>query len=394
MANSTQVLEAIRTITSDKVSSEIVDTTFDIMPTVSFIIGRDGTKNSFRGFGAPSGGFVTGAANVKGLNKETVLNGSTYRPVLVTGYPSTSLTKTMGQHDTVPLMSNADTDTTESYLARPFFRYTEKTTPLLVWNRAISQTRASTRGENPEIRKAISSLFTFETSQKLKSHLKVWNDMFWTGTSAPSNVDNQDLWDSQYSFLNACKSDNSYAGVDRSLAANAYFRGHYISTQMQGSLQGLCDYVRFDSSEGTYRLGNRGGKKLVVVGVSLFQTFLAEARGKQNGMEVVTGSLLDMPRMGHKNITTIKVDDEFSCICDPSCPTAGVNGVTYNAALVMTPETWTVAVRPEKNFSVDDWFDLRQIEGGKDAKKSQLTTELLLACEAPVHNYYFNRVGA
>lgn len=373
-------------------SSIAWDVTFDIMPTVAFLIGQDGDKEGPQGIGRPrSGGILAGAGRVNSPNKESVLNTATYRPFVTAGYPSTSLNKVVGQHDTVPLQTNADTDTTPSYFRRPFFRYTEIDTPLFVWNKDIELTKSSTRGENPDVRKAIGKLVTTEVTQKLKTHIAGWNSMFWTAASAPSDADNQDGWDSQYSFAAACKEDNVYGGIDRALSANSYFRGNYISTTQPASAMHLVEYVRYNETRGTFRKGN--WPMLYVVGPRLWTQFRAEARAKGAGVIVTSDTIPMMGQFGHKKTDVIKIDDSNFFILDPSCPTNSVAGATTNACLAITPSTWTVAIRPSKNFTPDEWFDLSKTEGGKDALKSQIRTELLLACEAPSLNFYFTDVS-
>jgi hypothetical protein len=390
VANSSQLLTGLRTLTADHMSSIAVDLTFTIMPTVAFLIGQPGDKDSPFGIGRPKG-VVSGAASMKGLNKETVLNTATYRPIITKDYPSTSLNTVLGQHGTMPLQANADTDTTVSYFVRPHFRYTELATPLLVWKKDIELTKSSTRGENPDVRKAVGSLFKTEIAQKMKTQLSSWNSMFWSAASAPSDADNQDGWDSQYSFANALKEDNSYAGIDRAQSANSYWRGNYVTTNPTASAMSIVEYVRYDHNDGVFRYGN--WPMLYVVGPRLWTQFRAECRTKGAGVVVSSDTIPNMGQFGHQKTDVIKIDDNNFFICDPSCPTNGVNGATANAVLALTPSTWTVAIRSSKNFAADDWFDLTQTEGGKDAFKTQIRTELMLACEAPKLNFYFTDVS-
>lgn len=367
-------------------SSTAIDVTYSIQPTVGMLINmnQSGVKTGFQGIGRPdSKGVLVGAGAAGSPNKETVLNTTTYRPFEITGYPSTSINTVIGETGNVPLMPNSDTDTTQSYAARPFFKYTELATPLLVWKKAIAETKSSTRGENPDVRKAVGNLFTMETTQKTKTHATGWNDMFWTANNAPANVDAR-YWSSQYAFEEALDSSNSYAGVDRSLAANAYFRAQRVSANQPASLLHLANFCRFDSTYGIYRYGNNG-PMLFVAGLTLFNQFLNEARAKGAGTMITTDTIPGMPKYGFQQISVIKIDDWAYCICDPSVPASTV--------MALTVKTWTVAIRPEKNFTTDEWFDLTQTEGGKDAYKSQIRTELMLACEAPRLNFWFESVG-
>ena len=381
-------------MTADHMGLVANDVTFPIMPTIAWLLAMNqlGVKKGFQGIGRPeSKGVLVGAGAVGAPNKETVLNTTTYRPAEITGYPSPTINTVIGEYGTMPLQPNADTDTTESYVQRPFFKYTELATPLFVWKNSIDQTKSSTRGENPDVRKAVGSLFTMETTQKAKTHAEGWNNMFWTDGNAPSNVDSR-FWSSQYAFEEALDDDNTYAGVNRALAANAYFRAQRVTALQPASLIHLTNFSRFDTTYGIHKWGLRG-KMLYVVGLELFSRFLNEARAKGAGTMITGDKIPGMPQHGFQDSTVIKVDDMTYCICDPSVPTNGVNGATKNVVLGLTVPTWTVAIRPGKNWTTDPWFDLTQLEGGKDAFKSQVRTQLMVACEAPRLNFWFEDVA-
>lgn len=389
-----ETLTGINTMTADHMGLVANDVTFPIMPTVAWLIAMNqlGVKKGFQQIGRPdSKGLLVGAAAVGSPNKETVLNTTTYRPFEIIGYPSTSINQVIGQYGTMPLMPNADTDTTESYAARPFFRYTELATPLFVWRKSIDLTKSSTRGENPDVRKAVGNLFTMETTQKAKTHAEGWNNMFWGSGNAPSNVDSM-YWSSQYSFDSALSASNTYAGVNRALSANAYFRAQRVTALQPASLVHLTNFTRFDITNGIHKYGLRG-KMLFVVGLTLFAQFLNEARAKGAGTIITGDKIPGMPQHGFQESTVIKVDDMTYCICDPSVPTNGVNGATKNVVMALTVPTWTVAIRPERNWTTGKWTDLTEHEGGKDAYKNQIRTELMLACEAPRLNFWFEDVA-
>ena len=107
-------------------SSTAVDVTFPIMPAVGFMINMNqtGVKQGFQGIGRPdSKGVLVGAGATGNPNKESVLNTNVYRPFEIVGYPSTSINTIIGATGNMPLMPNSDTDTTESYAARPSFTF-------------------------------------------------------------------------------------------------------------------------------------------------------------------------------------------------------------------------------------------------------------------------------
>jgi hypothetical protein len=86
-------------------------------------------------------------------------------------------------------------------------------------------------------------------------------------------------------------------------------------------------------------------------------------------------------------------------ICDFTCPDKATidprtgSVFTKNAVLGFNPDTFTFAFEPERKFTVDEPFDLTKTDGGKDALKSQMRTEMLGMCEAPRGNMYWEDVG-
>jgi hypothetical protein len=226
---------------------------------------------------------------------------------------------------------------------------------------------------------AVGSLFKAETASVLAVHLTRWQQMLWgtTGAGAPTNEDN-DTWDVPHSLQNAIHDSNTYGGVDRSLAANAYFRGNRTTAAFQADFESLINYCNYDLG-----LAKKGtGIDLLLVDGTNFKKAKSEAKAK--GQTVISnGGIPEYGAFGFKR-ELVKIDNTW-VVYDPECP------ANHVAALNM--ETWTVAIHPDANFKVTTPFDQTQIEGGDDAQAGQVRTEVMVVCEVPSLNAYFTAVS-
>ncbi len=264
-------------------------------------------------------------------------------------------------------------------MVRPFFKWVEHIDPILVWKKSLRRTRRAAGGDTPGANEAVGDLYRAEVESVLSTHLQWWNEEFW-GTNghagAPSNVD-ADVWDGMYSLQNANGLTNVYGGLDRNVNNYPVWKGNLDSTARPAVLQDIINNANY--SKGLAKKGQ--GAELVICSMTNFPIFAAEAQAK--GGRIEYGGLPDMAEFGFKR-PIIRFNNSY-CIFDPECPT--------NHVSVMNLATWTVALSPDANFTVDEPFDLSKTDGGKDAIKSQIRTEMMLACEAPSLNVYYTAVG-
>ncbi len=382
MSTSATVRTGLPALMQDHLSSRLVSTLVDQMPWMLFLLGKDGNKDGAFGLGRPrSGQLYTGMPMTK-ARKEQVLGTDKYMPAIQTSLPSSSNGKVLGMYDTMPTVPNWNSDTPAGRISRPFFKWVERADPIMVPKKEIRRTQ---RQAGSGASAAIGDLFRFEAENVLTTQVSWWNDQFWGAyTVAPTNVDS-DVWDSPYSIAAALKADNVYGGVDRATTANSYWRGNYDTTHRAADLAALIHQANY-----TNRCATKGqGISLLICGLDLFPQFIAQADALK-GQVIYDGKL---PGFGEFGFTkeVIRYRNTY-VVLDARCPSV-TRGDSTNALVGLNLDTWTVAVSPDANFTVDEVSDLTKTEGGKDALKSQIRTELIVACEAPSVNQYWTDVG-
>lgn len=380
MANSASIRTDLRSLMQDTLSENLVSTLFNTMPTLGFILSRNGDKDSFKGLGVPRYGEVFSGMGLSKPQKKNIVNSDKYMPIIEVVAAAEADGKVLGMRDTMPVHSNWQTTSIGQAFTRPFVKWVERADPILVPKKEI---RRTARGGGSNASAAVGDLFTAETKRRLASHLKWWNTQLWSSSAAPSNED-AETWDNIHGFASALDNDNNYCGVDRSLSANSYWRSNRVTAARAASLEDLVNYSQYDLG-----IVDKGAPiQLLICGNSLFPTFKAEAKAK--GGTVFYKDIPDIGEFGFKR-EVVKFNNTY-VLCDPACPSKH-KGDTKNVVLVLNPDTWTTAFSPQANFTVDEPFDLSKTDGGKDAMKSNLRTELMLICEVPSLNVYFEDVG-
>lgn len=377
----------LRALIQDWLSPRIANLLFTRMPMLFFLLTKDGNKQGVYGLGVPGTKSVFSGVPIERPRREEIFRTGQYMPLLqVTKRPVTD-NKVMGQRDTMPTVSDPLTNTTPGYFERPFFRWFELATPMMVWNKDRDRVQSGGRSAADK-REAIGDLWTVESKTQLGNHLTDLNSRLWTAATAPTNQ-NAEVWDNLFSFANVCKADNIYGGLDRALAKNAAWRGNFVTANKAAVLSDLFDHAQFDLGIGDK---TTSPTMLMIVGKKLFPQFKQQARAQ--GYSMVSND--EMPAMGEFGFKKeiIRYNENQYVIYDPACPAIGVAGATKNVALLLTIDGWVAAFNPDKKFSPDEPFDQSKIEGGKDAGTANLRTEFILACEAPSQQVYFEDVGA
>lgn len=385
MANSASIRTGLTALMQDHLSNRVVSLLVNTMPFMYFLLGREGNKDGAIGIGRPKTGAILSGVSVSRPKKEAILNSDKYMPIIQTTLPAQSDGKVLTQYDTMPTRANWSTLTTTGMFTRPFFKWVERVDPLFVSKKDIRRTKQAAAGEQ-KASAAVGDLFRAESESVLSQHLIWWNTQFWAPyTTAPSNVD-AGVWDSPYSIAAALKNDNVYAGVDRSFGANAYWKGNYHSTHAAPVLEDLVNTANYTDKCQAVGMGI----DLLICGLDLFPQFKSEAKAK-GGTVFYDGKVPSIGEFGFKR-EIIKFNNTY-VVMDPACPSKNGTGAATNAVAGFNLDTWTVAINPNANFEIDEPFDLTKTEGGKDAIKSQLRTELIVACEAPAVNVFWTDVG-
>lgn len=388
MADSSAVRTGLDTLIAENWSSTIIDNLFDIMPLFAAFVTKNGqSKKDVTGLGVPDSGMVlTGVKSAK-VRKREILSSLVYQPHIHHLLPAEGDGKVMGLYDNMPVRSDWENSGPEKRFKRPAVKWCELADPCKVSNEIIRHTKRTAAGERNGW-ESIGDLLKVEQSDVLGRHMLRWSQMLWgnyAGTAngastsgAPSDEDD-DKWDAIYSVKNACKADNTYCGVDRSLSGGSYFRGNYVSATTAPVFRDMIRYANY----GTPALAAKNkGLDAIFVGGTLFQYALAEADAK-GGQIIRAGT--PIPEFGQFGWQRdlVKIDNTF-IVYDPGAPSGDAFGVNF--------KTWTLAIHPDANFKQSTPEDQSKVEGGDDATTWTIRTKLLLIAEDPSGNVYWDDV--
>lgn len=380
MADSSQIRNNLNALIQANLSSSLKNTGFNRLVLLYFLLGKDGQKEGAEGLGLPKTAVFVSGVNTAKARKQQILSAREYMPIIQNEFPDIDDGKVVGMYDTMPQRTDWTNKTPAGYFTRPRFKWVERIEPYKVPNKEIRVT-SGTASKGQEINgwKAVTSLFNAETESVLAIHLNWWNQSFWgtTGSGSPGDQE-ATVWDNVFSLEQAIHDTNVYGGVDRNLAANAYFQGNRDTTAREADFETLINYCNYD-----LELSKKGsGIDLMLVGAANFKKAKREAKDK-GGLVNLPDGIPNFGRFGFKR-DIVQIDNTW-IVYDPEAP------ATHVAALNL--DTWTFAVHPDANFKVSSPFDMSQIEGGDDAQVGTLRTEIMLACEVPSFNAYFTNVS-
>jgi hypothetical protein len=378
MANSADVKTKMKALQQTHMSNTLQNTLFNRMPLLYMMFGRDGDKMGPKGLGIPKTGIFLSGVEAAKARKEEILGASVYEPIIQSGQPVATDGKSLGMTSPMPVRANWTTTGPDSYFTRPRFKWVEYADPYKVGNKLIRRTLRKAPNEVAAWQ-AVGSLFKAETTSVLAVHLNRWQQLLWgtTGTGAPTNEDN-DTWDAPHSLANALGAANTYGGVDRSLAANAWWRGNTVSTAFGADFESLINYCNYDLG-----LAKKGtGIDLLLVDGQNFKKAKSEAKAKGQTV-IANGGIPEYGAFGFKR-ELVRIDNTW-IVYDPECPA--------NTVAALNMDTWTVAIHPDANFKVTEPFDQTKVEGGDDAQAGQVRTEAMIVCEVPSLNAYFTSVS-
>ncbi len=409
MADKAAVRSGLQTMMQDHLSEKATSTIVNIMPLLYILLYKDGNKQGninkagattgAYGLGRPGSGALISRVPMNKARREEVLNSDKYMPMIQALLPAEGDGKVMGQRDTMPERSDWKNNSPATYFKRPFFKWVERVDPICVPKKDIRRVKKAASNEKLAS-VAVGDLFKTETASVMTTQFKWWNKKFWgtdqtigTDPSAqgPSDLD-ADVWDCPFSMASMCTDGTNgaitnYGGVDRTSAANAYFRGKYVTTKQPAVLSDLSNYANYKLK--CAFLGS--SINLFMCGATLFPRFLDECRAK--GGQICYDGLPNMGEYGFEQ--PIGRFNNTFVVFDPECPDVLHESGSYtkNAVLGINLDTITMAIQPESNFTVDEPFDNSKIPGGDDAITSNIRTEMIIAGEAPPLNCWFEDVG-
>lgn len=395
MADSTQVRSALNIFLQRKTGETVKNTLFNKMPTLGFLFAlNEGGKKNADGIGRPASGNLS-VGRINGASqprRPRLFKEREYLPLIQISKPSKSDVKRMTDYDNDP--SVGDWDSTGKPLGRfkqPRFKFARLKMPWKVPHSELRTALSSPTTEGQAAR-TVGGVMDFEVTTRRAVLCEILNnDLFGidntTGLAgaagAPTDEDAVQ-WDRYHSIQNALKEDNTYGGVDRTVAANAFWQGNYETSAFTGSFADLIDYCDYDL--GMLKLGL--SVKLLAVGGELMKKAKREA--KAESYQLHANGIPQMAEIGFtREVVAIHTGDRIVHIYyEPAMDTVGATNVA-----AIDPSTWSVAIHQDSNFKVSGPHDATETEGGDEADFGTIAVEPMVCCEVPKGNAWFTNVS-
>lgn len=286
----------------------------------------------------------------------------------------------------------------DQHFERPFFKPVEFIDPILIYNKPSRRLKNLLKYGLSKAEKEVRLASFLDTSVEDAKipHMLRWSYEFWgiaTTSDAGPTSQSAEVWDHLLSCPSACSSNNTFGGVDRTITANAWWKGNRVTAHRAAVASSLFDEAAY--TLGTADIGMT--PKVLLCGPSNFPKFVQEFMGRGGAVLYKDGEIPGMGKLGFDRPVLQYMD--MWIVFDPICPdklrTDPRTGSAYtkNAVLAINPDTYTLAFEPEANFTVTKAFDLSQLPQGVDAKSLFVRTELMMANEAPAGNAYWEDVG-
>lgn len=406
MANSStlQGPSTINCMIQDNIGDNITSVLFPRFVLLYLLLRKDGTKQGPLGLGRPmvngrpnTGIFIAGK-KVDAPRKQSIMGALEFKPLIQFQELQDYTANIVNLHDADPSVDNFADNQMESTLVRPSFRWSVKSTPIEVSLMNMRMTKAAVGGTERAAWNALGDMWMAQSDQALSQHCRGINTELIgsstpsTTTDAPSSV-TSDLWSKQYSLLSAIGStSNNYAGIDRSLAANAWWRPVVNSTSQSINIREMLNYARY-----TAPILAPGGSTLatglnslglfidvIIVGNDLFPSVIAQADALK-GQVIHTGGFPDYPEVGY-NRQMVVFDGSVTVVCEPNWPAGYACGLSL--------ETYFVAIHPDANFTATDPFRQNQIAGGNRSMAATIETQWMWGTTFPQGSITWSALSA
>lgn len=250
---------------------------------------------------------------------------------------------------------------------RPTFKWTNKTASCYVYKRDKDRLMALAQGQQDLLNTFSLELQGTEITRKtsgLMQQLEL-DTLF-----SPGPTDQTDaIWDNQFSIATAIDNSSNYAGLDRALTANYFWRAQKVTTALTMTLSQLYDDMMY-----TRGLSFNGeGPDVIVVGPRLFSKYKQEALAYQQNANNDVNLQAFRRQFGFK-LQVIMYDSVY-VVCDMNLPSTYAYGLNTKA--------WYFATKSGANFSAQGWEDQSKIEGGKVAWYNVINFQYMLMLLAP-----------
>ena len=186
-----------------------------------------------------------------------------------------------------------------------------------------------------------------------------------------------DLWANQYGLDVAIDATNTYAGIDRTLAANYWWRSGYDTAAHNFSLEQL--YADMHLTKGISFLN--GKIDVLLVGPSLFAKYQREIMSYHVDADP-DGKIRKLRELGYEGMA-INYNGMYVLTDNRIAPKTGYG---------LNSKSWIFATKSGYNFKFGTWKDQTEIEGGKQAFYGLCDVQYMLICEAPMLNVKYTNL--
>ncbi len=251
---------------------------------------------------------------------------------------------------------------------RPLFKWTDLQEPIYAYKRDVRRQQALAGNQQDMLDQAVDDLQGAEATRGTAGLIQyIEQDTIYNQPTDQSS----DPWDHQFGLKYAIDYNNNYAGLDRSLTDNYFYRAQKDTTAYTFTLEALYQDMMF-----TKALAAKGqGPDVVVVGPTLFSKWQKESQAYT--MNANTDPNIQVLRRQYGFKMQVIQYNTIYVLMDINVPP--------NTVYALNTQSWAFVTRSGANFAMSPWTDQSLIEGGKQAWYSIVETQYMLMCLAPAY---------
>jgi len=186
-------------------------------------------------------------------------------------------------------------------------------------------------------------------------------------------------WDRLSGIYEAIDTANTYAGIDRGVAANAAWKGTRVA--WTGGIDFRKLFRDFKNSRGGADYGLTG--VVVIVGSTLFSQAEAQADGSVTPVHILGGAVPGVKKVGwHSPLVVV---DGLPVVRDSSIPDGHV--------IILNMDTWFMAFKKDMKFYSPEPEDMSTRPGGEIAWFYQVWLRVMMGTVAPRLNAIYTGVA-
>lgn len=250
--------------------------------------------------------------------------------------------------------------------SRPAFRWTNRKDIGYARDHDVDRARALAQADQGYFDAQINNIITDEQKRVVSGQIQNMEVEFQYGS--PTD-DTASLWDSQYGLAGAISDTGVYAGVDRSLTANYWWRARKDATAHTFTLAQLWN----DANLTKGGMMNGAMVDIFIVHPTLLSKFIGESLAYTVNANTDPNVQMMIGKYGYK-YPIVKYMNSY-VICNPRQPVATVYGLNM--------KSWIVAFKKGRKWSPTQLYPQEGIEGGKAASIFYVNTQYMVICTAP-----------